>query len=271
MNTVSSIIGMPRNLNDSHMASYYVETINRRTDALSVAIGDRKFRSITFWSREAELPSKIESVIVVGESGTGKTTLVNTLRGVLRSDVVLSDQITIPKRIVTRPQRRNDDVVENMFVTPRQFEDLIAQGAVSMHWERELEGTKTYLGLIPKDEVGPYKRPRLERYGFLKPEDGKMPVYSANSAILWNTSSVRPLGILNTSLIVAAYALDETRLKRIQRRSPDLTMAEMQKRLGTRSYLSMVHSHLAIITEEGYEQDSKKEVVELIRMIVENR
>ena len=128
------------------MPHYIGETINRRADALSIAVRDRKFRSVTMWTDETALPAKIESVIVMGESGTGKTTLVNALRVALETDASLDDRLTIPKRIITRPRRKNDDLIENMFVTPRRFDDLIARGAVSLHWERELEGTKTYPG-----------------------------------------------------------------------------------------------------------------------------
>src|ERR1700722_3442378 len=106
---------------------------------------------------------RYESLVVVGSSGTGKTTAVNGLR-----IPQYADRLVIPHRYITRPQRAGDDLTENSHLSHRAFELNARAGIFSPHWQRILE-----------DE-------RVERYGFdtVAPKDTRLKVYSANNAFL---------------------------------------------------------------------------------------
>lgn len=77
-------------------------------------------------------------------------------------------QFRIPKRIITRPQRQADNLVENKFRSLDEFREMVARGEIGMHWVRKMEGTRT------------------EQYGFLPVEPDAIPVYSANNAVINN-------------------------------------------------------------------------------------
>lgn len=127
----------------------------------------------------------IESIIVVGSSFVGKTTLVDVTREAINENPDTFGKFRIPKRIITRPQRQNDNLVENEFRTLNEFREMVIKGEIGMHWVRKMEGTRT------------------EQYGFLPVEQGTIPIYSANNAVINNRESVEPNSLLEKSLIVA--------------------------------------------------------------------
>ncbi|HXE09877.1 MAG TPA: hypothetical protein VN554_00445 [Verrucomicrobiae bacterium] len=148
------------------------------------------------------------SIIVVGSSGNGKTTLVNGLRA-------YEDTFIFPKRYITRPQRKGDDLIENEHVDPARFDELLDAGHLAVAWTRPLGKT------------------RRERYGFetIQPEESRMVVYSANNALLRDETAVVPANLFGDSFIVLVKAPDRVRQERVFGRSPDLRQEEMDIRL----------------------------------------
>lgn len=194
----------------------------------------------------------IESIIFVGSSLVGKTTLVDVTREAINEDPDTFRQFRVPKRIITRPQRQGDNLVENEFRTVDEFREMVARGEIGMHWTRKMEGTRT------------------EQYGFLPVEAGAIPVYSANNAVVNNRESVEPNSLLKKSLIVAIYAPEDIRRKRLFERSPDLVNEkpeEVAYRLEDKAINMYPDAHIVVKNFGRYEQQAKDDVVALIKLI----
>lgn len=154
-----------------------------------------------------------ESIIVVGSSGAGKTTLVNGLR-----KAELARKLVIPRRLVTRPPRENDDFVENLHVTNSEFDRRVSRGEALPHWTRILE------------------HERQERYGFESVgDDDRLPVYSANNAFVRNPNETT-IPIIARGLVVIVWAESEVKERRFDTRSSDLSPDERTVRLGDNGY-----------------------------------
>lgn len=151
---------------------------------------------------------KIDSLIIVGSTCSGKTSLVRSLREIYKEDLI------IPLRYITRPQRKNDDLVENQPVPTEVFQGLIADNKIDVWWKRPMEGD------------------RIELYGFetvTNPEN-KLRIYSANNAILRDKEAhIKNVGAYK---VLAIKADHKARVKRLYKRSPDLKPEEVEYRLG---------------------------------------
>jgi ribose 1,5-bisphosphokinase PhnN len=151
---------------------------------------------------------KIDSLIIVGSTCSGKTSLVRSLREFYKEELI------IPLRYITRPQRKNDDLVENQPVPTEVFQGLIADNKIDVWWKRPMEGD------------------RIELYGFetvTNPEN-KLRIYSANNAILRDKEAhIKNVG---TYKVLAIKADHKARAKRLHKRSPDLKPEEVEYRLG---------------------------------------
>jgi ribose 1,5-bisphosphokinase PhnN len=141
--------------------------------------------------------SEVRSILVVGPSNSGKTTMVNMMRD------MVDGVFEVPKRILTRPMRENDDLNENKFVDVDEFKRLTKGG---LAWNRNAgEGT-------------------TEWYGFPPASEGKIAIYSANSSILESDAEVVSADpdFFSHTLIVYVNAPIEVLEERMHRRSPDL-------------------------------------------------
>jgi ribose 1,5-bisphosphokinase len=67
-------------------------------------------------------------VLVVGPSGAGKDTLLRLTQAAFTSD----DGIAFPRRMVTREASADED---NIFASPDEFQQTLAQGGFALHWE----------------------------------------------------------------------------------------------------------------------------------------
>lgn len=198
---------------------------------------------------------KIESIIFVGSSFVGKTTLVNSIRNAMVKNPPAFSSLVVPQRIITRPKRLHDNLVENDFTSKHHFADLIKRGDLGLHWVRKMGGTRT------------------EWYGFLKTSPKSIAIYSANNAIITNQSSVWPRDILKRSLIIAIYAPEYVRKRRLFQRSPDLVKEnprEVVYRLEDKAINICPQAHIVVKNYGKYEPKAKKYLVSLIKLIAQN-
>ena len=192
---------------------------------------DSDLDSLRVRTGNLEALEQINAVIIVGSSFTGKSTLVDAIRDVTVQDPQTFGRLSVPKRMITRPQRQNDNLVENDFRSPAEFTTMVQNGEVYLHWVRKMEGTRT------------------ESYGFLSPEPGTIPVYSANNAIINNKESVNPNSLLGRSLIIAVYAPESIREYRLFDRSPDLAAEKPEEtayRLADKAVSMYPESHIVV-------------------------
>lgn len=152
---------------------------------------------------------EISSIVVVGSSGAGKTTLVNSVRG-----PEYSDRLVVPRRFITRPPRGGDDRTENSYLPHVFFDESVNRGAIWPHWERW------------------FGDGRREQYGFEDPGLDLHPrVYSANNAFMRRPNE-SVFSVLQTSVVVAVVADEDVRAARLSERSPDMSDDERAIRLG---------------------------------------
>lgn len=210
--------------------------------------------SIRLRASNLEKLKQISDVIFVGSSLVGKSTLVDALRDAIKTDEKLASVFQIPKRVITRPQRANDNLVENQFVTVDEFDEMVRRGDIGMHWVRKMEGN------------------REERYGFLSVDKNRIPIFSGNNAIVNNKESVAPPDLLEHSLIIAVYSPDDLRDERMQQRSPDLIKDKPQEvsyRLSDRAINMYPEAHLVVKNFGRYQVSTKKDIVSLFSLISE--
>ncbi|HCE86346.1 MAG: hypothetical protein UW39_C0018G0004 [Parcubacteria group bacterium GW2011_GWC2_44_17] len=205
-------------------------------------------------ARNLEKLKQISDIIFVGSSLVGKTTLVDAVRNAMKTNETLASVFQIPKRVITRPQRANDNLVENQFVTADEFEKMVQCGDIGLHWVRKMEGN------------------REERYGFLNVDKSKIPIFSGNDAIINNKESVMPSDLLEQSLIIAVYSPDDLRDERMRQRSPDLIKdkpEEVKYRLSDRAINMCPEAHLVVKNFGRYQNLTKEDLVRLFSLIAE--
>jgi len=196
----------------------------------------------------------LPDIIFVGSSLVGKSTLVDAIRSAMKTDEKLGSVFQIPKRVITRPQRANDNLTENQFATLDEFKEMVQCGDIGLHWVRKMEGD------------------REEKYGFLSTEKNKIPIFSANNAIINNKKSVMPPDLLEHSLVIAVYSPDDLREERMQHRSPDLIKdkpKEVKYRLGDRAINMYPEAHLVVKNFGRYQDLAKEDLVRLFLLISE--
>lgn len=111
-----------------------------------------------------------ESIVVVGASNAGKTTLVRGLR-----TPEYEGKVVVPTRFTTRPARLNEDPDENVHLEEAEFHQRVHEELINPHWARYFEDD------------------RKEYYGFepVPIEDGRLPIYAANNAFLRDVEGFR--------------------------------------------------------------------------------
>jgi len=134
----------------------------------------------------------------------------------------------IPKRWVSRPQRQNDNTVENAFAA--DADELREKTPGGIRWRRKMD----------------LKGDREEWYGFEAVPHGALPIYSANNAIISPDSQLEcaPADFWDHALIFYIYAYQHIRAQRLEERSPDLIAKKPEE----------VVMRLAPLTDEIFDQ-----------------
>ncbi len=222
--------------------------------ALAESLRFRTWRDSSLaWIREDNLEKLdvIRSIVVVGSSNSGKTTIVNYIREMLNNHPAFSQAFDIPKRVITRPQRKNDDLEENIFASTS--EDFTRETERGIAWERDMGAGRT------------------ERYGFVKSDPNKIPIYSANNALLKNRDSIvsSDPSFLDHSLVILVSAPDDARAKRLEKRSPDIVKdkpEEAKMRMEDSAMNQYPNCHVVVHNPEGAQAEVKK----ILAFVLEN-
>ena len=169
-----------------------------------------------------------QAIVIVGSTCAGKTTLVQAIR-----DAAL-DGVDIPRRYVTRAMRPGDIADE--------ASSLTADTDYFIHWTRTLAG-------------------HTERYAFARPAPGKLPVYSANNAIL---DSVQPAGALADALIIGVVAPEDVRAQRLHVRSPELCRDRPEEARARLAERMPANVHRVIENHGEHEKRARQEIIEIV-------
>ena len=185
----------------------------------------------------------LRGIAIVGSTCSGKTTIVDAIRD---SELVVSGRVDVPKRCITRPKRANDNLVENMFLSPEELDTAQRENKLAFSWVRHMENGRT------------------EQYGFFKPRKSALPVYSGNNALYEHPEDIRPSDALQAVLLVGVYAPDEVREERLKERSPDLFRDkpdEVKYRLGDSSKNMLPRVGIVIDKHGHTSRQSEKEIL----------
>lgn len=197
------------------------------------------------------LPNRIETVVVVGSTCAGKTTICQLLRS---SSAARQGLVAVPHRFVTRPPRLRDERAETVHLSSEEFSAKVANGAIAFSWTRDLESG------------------RHERYGFPPVQAGQLPVYSGNNALFAKTLGVTPTDSFEHALLLGICAPDPVRERRLRSRSPDLCKErpdEVDCRLADCSNTVLPHVHVVVENHGDLEETAPAEVARLVDLLVD--
>ncbi len=190
-------------------------------------------KSFRIRKENLEKLKQIDSIIIVGSSWSGKTTIRNTLTEV--SD----EKFSFPKRVITREQRPNDNLDENEFAT--DLNDLKSKVDGGLIWKRDL-GEK------------------VEYYGFKKSDSDSFPIYSANNALIRGREQLvqEPDNLVSNSLILLVYAPDDERGERNTKREGDyLESKPLQKEIRASDRAISLYPEAHILVKNFDDQDTE--------------
>jgi guanylate kinase len=195
--------------------------------------------------------NNIDSVIIVGSSWSGKTTIRNVLAEAVSANPVPS--FDFPKRVITRAQRPNDNLEENEFAS--DLEELKMKVAGGIIWKRNLGE-------------------RIEYYGFKMPHENCLPIYSANNTLIRERDSLiqnpNQHGMQN-SLVLLIYAPDDERAERNVKREGDYLedKPEQKKiRASDRAISMYPEAHILVNNSDSTESaEQKHDLCELLNVL----
>jgi len=189
----------------------------------------------------------VNKVVFVGSSGTGKSTLIDSIRS--------NGLCNMPKRYVSRDERANDNLQENIFVSKEKFQSLVGND-IGVSWTRVME------------------EGRQEKYGFHSSclNSQEIQIFSGNNALFQNKESIYPKDFFNIDTIwIGVYAPSDVIKKRLTDRSPDLLTykpKEFSYRLSDSSDSPTPYVHLLVNNHGKFENTSKGDINMLINKIL---
>ncbi len=236
----------------------------------------------------------IKYIIFVGSSVCWKSTILDFIWKELASENWWDQSLTnkqidtyIPKRFINRERRESPDINqntiednENRYCTPEEYIEGLDKWTIGINWERKLAWKTSKYWFQSFNEI---KKEQNEEFRFWKWIDQDLPTrpahidqprslvllswnnafYSNNDTINWFTDDD-----MKKILIVWVYASEETRVERIQYRSPDMNKVEAIARLKDSAENMIPHAHIYIDTTEWWDKPNQ-ETYELMRLIAD--
>jgi guanylate kinase len=185
---------------------------------------------------------QIDSIIIIGSSWTGKTTVRNMF------SEIRNDDISFPKRVVTREQRPGDNLDENEFA--EDLDDLKSKVNGGIIWKRDLGESSEY-------------------YGFKKAEEDSLPIYSGNNVLVRSRRELiqGSSDVIDNSLILLTYAPDDERGARNIKREGDYLEAkplEKEIRASDRAVSMYPEAHIVVKNFDGQDAEAQRKDLEKI-------
>lgn len=211
---------------------------------------------------------EIRSLVIVGSSGTGKSTLVDELRRVFE---FCKPAVSFPQRLITRPKRDNDNMKENIHTTAEEmaneveFADdpfyTIDPDSMSQHrMRKDLHRKREFIHwkrIMEKDRITDYAFEAPSIYYQIK-------VLSANNAFgeeEYNNAKA------TDTLWIGITASETDREARLARRSPDMGEDERKKRLGDLSENVTQYSDLTIANTDSNPEVALNDIKRLFTVL----
>lgn len=161
------------------------------------------------------------NIVITGESGAGKSSVVQIARALRDSAPALAQTVAFPIRYSTRAPRTAEDTEETRIVSHIEFRRLIAIGHIDIWWSRGLRDA--------------WAEPNL--YGFARADEASK-IYSANSAFFsMPTTRLKP--ILDHATVIYVTAQKAAKLQRLSDRSPEMALSELNARLAESGSLAL--------------------------------
>ena len=217
-----------------------IESDHSQGHDLYLALSQLNLKSLNIRKESLEKLKNIDSVIIIGSSWSGKT----TIRDILDANKI--SPFSFPKRIITREQRPNDNLIENDFV--QDLDSLKSRVRNGYIWKRDL-GEK------------------VEYYGFEEPEKESLPIYSANNAMIRERDSLiqepKPQSIRG-ALILLIYAPDNERVERNAKREGSyLDDKPRQKQIRASDRAISMYQDCHILVKNSNTQDKEEQTNDL--------
>jgi hypothetical protein len=205
---------------------------------------------------------------LIGRTGGGKTTLMFAMA---KHDIengagmaFVDPHGDVSKDLVyCVPEDRKDDLI---YLNPIDLKHPVRINLLELtpgldEDEAELEKEVVCEGVIS-----------LFRKVFSK-EANTIPIYSANNAVINNRESVQPPEALGKALIIAVYAPEDVRARRLQDRSPDLVANKPEEaayRLADRAISMYPDAHIVVKDFGRFEGRARSDIVTMMRLLVQN-
>ncbi len=223
---------------------------------LAKAIREARMDSLRVRTRNLSQLDEVSSVIFVGSSASGKSTIQKAVIDASTQDAHFAGKISVPRRVITRPLR-SDDGHEVFHSSSEEFKTLLQDGGLGLYGIKTMEGGRT------------------EPFGLEKPTLGKLPIFFANNVIVKNPASIQPSSVLENALVVGLYTPDKERERRLQRRSPDLFIKspeEVAFRLSKdeRSAIIFPGAHIIVKNFGRYEERVVPDMLLLIKLAMDS-
>lgn len=177
--------------------------------------------------------------IISGPAGVGKDTIIN---GILKK---YPDFIRV-KSYTTRPPRKSDEVKNRIFVSEKEFKEMIEKGKM-IEWQKVHD--KWYYGRRRDDIVRPI-------------ECGKSVIMDVNVDGTIYFEKIMP----EVVSIFIKYEKPELFEKRLRANRPELTEQELQirKKSFIREMTFEKYYDYSIINYEGYPKKAIKQILDII-------
>lgn len=248
------------------------------------------------WWRFNEIPdmNHIKYIVFVGSSVCWKSTILDFIRKELVSDSWWGQSLVhkridtyIPERFVNRERRESPDEnqntledTENRYCSPGEYNELLKNGKIGVNWERELAWKTSQYGFTSFNDIEMEQKWMYQMLKSISQDCTTIPVHirDPRSLVLlsWNNAFYSNSHTINwfseddikSTLVVGVYAWEDTRIERIQSRSPHMDIIEARARLKDCANNMIPKSHIFVDTTKWWNTPNI-EAYELMRIIAD--